>query len=182
MGEIALLAGGQFFVKNKQVEGRVLHTKPQLLGFATSHKQGRVRLPALLQDLLYHLGSCRVRQGCQLRERLLRAGPVPAVKVTTYEPGPLDAGPCVYKLPATSTYNAPLPNDPTAKTRRFRPWERTLPACPGCPTPCTQDACAPRDPRRKILGSLQRIFGLVVRISRRRFEEFVPFVAALFWG
>src|SRR6266516_864452 len=32
----------------------------------------------------------------------------------------------------------------TQRTRRFRPWERTLPACPGCPTPCTQDACAPR--------------------------------------
>src|SRR5437762_7397711 len=35
----------------------------------------------------------------------------------------------------------------TAETRRFRPWERTLPACPGCPTPCTQDACAPQEPR-----------------------------------
>src|SRR5439155_13913668 len=28
----------------------------------------------------------------------------------------------------------------TQRTRRSRPWERTLPACPGCPTPCTQDA------------------------------------------
>src|SRR5436309_11850882 len=48
----------------------------------------------------------------------------------------------------------------TQRTRRSRPWERTLPACPGCPTPCTQDACAPRSPRRNILGSLQRTFGL----------------------
>src|SRR5881409_4426545 len=42
----------------------------------------------------------------------------------------------------------------TQRTQRFRPWERTfqLPACPGCPTPCTQDACAPRSPRRKILS------------------------------
>src|SRR6266545_7401243 len=53
----------------------------------------------------------------------------------------------------------------TQRTRRFRPWERTLPACPACPTPCTQDACAPRSPRRKILSSLQRIFGLVVQSS-----------------
>src|SRR5216117_3521760 len=29
----------------------------------------------------------------------------------------------------------------TAETRRVAPWERTLLACPGCLTPCTQDAC-----------------------------------------
>src|SRR6266571_8452698 len=29
----------------------------------------------------------------------------------------------------------------TAETRRVAPWERTLLACPGCLTPCMQDAC-----------------------------------------
>ncbi len=53
----------------------------------------------------------------------------------------------------------------TLRTRRFRPWERTLPACPRCLTPCTQDVCAPRSTHMKILGSLQKIFGLVVQIS-----------------
>src|SRR6266511_1245240 len=37
----------------------------------------------------------------------------------------------------------------TRRTRRFRPWERTLPACPECLTPSTQDACAPRVTQRK---------------------------------
>src|SRR5438128_10469937 len=60
----------------------------------------------------------------------------------------------------------------TQRTRRFRPWERALPACPGCPTLCTQDACAPRRPRRKILGSLQRIFCVVLRISQKRSLRF----------
>ncbi len=32
---------------------------------------------------------------------------------------------------------------------RFRPWERTLPACPECLKPSTQDACAPRVTQRK---------------------------------
>src|SRR5436190_17106171 len=48
------------------------------------------------------------------------------------------------------------------RTRRFRPWERTLPACPGCPTPYTQDACAPQEPRGgKSLAACK--VGLVVR-------------------
>src|SRR5437899_10366737 len=31
----------------------------------------------------------------------------------------------------------------TRRTPRFRPWERTLPACSAFLTPRTQDACAP---------------------------------------
>ena len=29
----------------------------------------------------------------------------------------------------------------TAETRRVAPWERAVLACPGCLTPCMQDAC-----------------------------------------
>src|SRR6266508_4466356 len=43
----------------------------------------------------------------------------------------------------------------TQRTRRFHPWERTLPACLGVQHPARrmQDACAPRSPRRKSLAA-----------------------------
>src|SRR5438093_3186442 len=40
------------------------------------------------------------------------------------------------------------------------PWERTLPACPGCPAPCTQDACAPRSTWDKCMDQTATIRAL----------------------
>src|SRR6266508_1337710 len=54
--------------------------------------------------------------------------------------------------------------NPKASPQRRReregsaPWERTLPACPGWPTPCTQDACAPRSPAEENPWQLAKDF------------------------
>jgi len=67
--------------------------------------------------------------------------------------------PCVHQLDLVASSG--IFGAETRRTRRVRPWERTLPARPGWLTPSTQDACAPRSTQRKILGSLQRILDLV---------------------
>src|SRR6266511_1297940 len=53
--------------------------------------------------------------------------------------------------------------NPTAETRRSSLGAHAS-SVPRVSDTGTRDVCAPRSPRRKILGSLQRIFGLVVQI------------------
>src|SRR6266540_880204 len=46
----------------------------------------------------------------------------------------------------------------TQRTRRFRPWERTHPACRGVGHPVHAGSVRSQEPVEEILGSLQRIF------------------------